>query len=679
MGVRLSIWLLVGAFTFTIAINPLSAMQVQDWGKVTDQEWEIETFPDDEDAHSIILFDVGESYINKNLSVVFSRHTRVKILDPEHSDFTDVRLSVHEDRKVQKLKKLEAQTHNLMPDGSTLISEVSGSEFYSEDSDERVVTNFAFPAVEHGSIVEYKYEIHFGSPLGLPGWTFQDSSPTLHSEYSVMVPDFLSYRSFSYGYEAFEPMNEEHEIYDRMPRNLMAVKGKNENSIYRTVLKDAPAVRSESHISSLDNYKNRVRYQLIGYRDANNIYKSYMSTWDEIAEELMDSRKFGRAFSSRRAVRRVVEDEIAAAETDLDKAKALYEYVVSGIQWNEKFRMIPSDRAHKIIGERSGNSADKAITLISLLREAGLEADPVLVSTRPHGWVDWSYPELGAFNHVQVLLTIDDIVYLLEPLHKIIPFGSQFPASINGSGLLVQNKSATILELDPTSDSSSQTSALLVLNPDGSVKTSVRTTFQGYDAIINRTLAEKMEDEKEFLENTLLSDLPNPEIENTIMKNLEEPGEPFSVGVEMTNPQYATVVGDMIYLNPFIVERLESNPFTTPNRNYPVEFNYGTRSKYTATIMIPEEYEILEVPDNKIVKFSDSTAHQFISEQNGNTLQLIVSHVTNDSLIETELYSDLREYYASMVDTYRQQIVLRKNSSPDDPSSGANISKDQDN
>lgn len=679
MWLRLSIRVLLGAITGIIAINPLSAIQVQDWGHVTDQEWEIESFPEDENAHSIILFDAGESYIDKNLSVIFSRHTRVKILDPEQSDFTDISLSVHEDRQVQNLRKIKAQTLNLTPDGSVSANGVHRREFYREDTDEIETTSFTFPAVEPGSIVEYEYEIKYGSLLGMPGWTFQDSSPTLHSEYTVMVPDFLNYRSFTYGYEAYKPVDEKHEIYNRMSRNMMAAKGEKDNNIYRTVLKNAPAVRSEPHISSLHNYKNRVRYQLTGYRDNRNIYNSYMSTWDEIAEELMDSWSFGKAISSRRSVRRVAKEVTKDADTDLGKAKALYRYVASDIQWNEKFRLLTSDRAHKIIDDLSGNSSDKAVTLISLLREAGLKADPVLVSTRQHGWVDWSYPELSAFNHVQVLLTLDDSLYLLEPLEEIIPFGLQLPSSNNGSRLLVHDESAEIVEQTQIVESSSRTNALLELNPDGSVQSTVRTTFQGYDAIINRTMADKMEDEKEYLGSTLLSGLPDPEITNTSLVNLEEPEEPFSVDVEMTIPGYASVAGDMIYLNPFLVERLESSPFTSSVRNFPVEFSYGTRSQYNAMIKIPADYEILEVPENKTVKFSDKTAYQFISGQEGNTIQLIVIQLNSDSEIEADLYDDLRQYYASLVDTYSQQIVLRKKSDAMEMPAGNGGSDNQDN
>lgn len=669
-------WILFGAISSIIAINPLSAVQVQKWGSVTDQEWEIESFPEDEDAHSIILFDVGESYINKKLSVVFTRHKRVKILDPEKSDYTEISLSEHKKRQVQDLRKLQAQTLNLKPDGNVSASEVHRREFYKEDSDERRITSFTFPAVERGSIVEYKYEIHFGNLLAMPGWTFQGSSPTLHSEYTVMVPDFLSYRSFIYGYETFEPADEDHEIYDRMRWNVLAAKGKNENSIYRTVLKDAPAVRSESHISSLGNYKNSVRYQLTGYRDQYNVFNSYMSTWDEIAEELMKSSSFGKAISSRRSVRRVVKEVTSDLDTDLEKAKALYQYVATDIQWDEKFRLIPSDRAHKIIDNLSGNSSDKAITLISLLREAGLKADPVLISTRQHGWVDWSYPEVNAFNHVQVLLTIDGSLFLLEPLDEIIPFGWQLPASNNGSRLLVHEKSAEIVDLNLSIESSSKTNALLAPNPDGSVKILVKTTFQGYNAIINRTLADKSKDEREYFENILLSDLPDPEIINTRMTNLDESEKPFSVAVEMTNPEYATVAGDMMYLNPFVVERLESNPFSNPVRNYPVEFNYSNQSQYTASITVPGNYEVLEVPESKIVRFSENIAYQVISELHGNTIQLDVTQIINDPVIEADLYDDLRQYYASLVNTYNQQIVLRK-SDPDDQPAGAGGSNNQ--
>lgn len=53
-----------------------------------------------------------------------------------------------------------------------------------------------------------------------------------------------------------------------------------------------------------------------------------------------------------------------------------------------------------VLRRRYGDCKDKSVLLVALLREAGLEADPVLVSTQLHGAVERRLPSALAFDHV---------------------------------------------------------------------------------------------------------------------------------------------------------------------------------------------------------------------------------------------------------------------------------------
>jgi hypothetical protein len=562
-------------FVFLLAFNSVSAFQDQEfrWGHVASGEWEVTSFPGDEDAHSIILFDIGESYIDLNLNVIHTRHKRIKILDTENSDYTDIRIPVYNDRDVQRLQRVRAQTINLSGSGSEEITEVGRREFYSETSGDFEITTFAFPAVQDGSIVEYRVEMTFGSPVSVPDWDFQHSSPVLHSEYRVMVPDFLDYRVYTYGYESFESGDLGPDARRNMQRYNNAARGHGQNTFWQLVLKDAPAVRSEPYITSLVNYRNRVRFSLRGYTDQTMRVHNFMHTWEEIAERLDRSGNFGRELSARRAVRREVDEIIDGLNGELEIAHTLYKTVARDIQWDGRHRIFTSGRNSDILDEKTGSSSDKAILLISMLREAGLEANPVLVSTRQNGRVDWAYPSLSSFNHVLVMVQADGQDYLLDPIDAMIPFGMLYPSSINGAGLLVDNRNYRIIDIYPAIGSSSQTRAVLSLNEDGSLSGQFQTTFSGYEAIIHRMLAEK-EGKDPYLEKELLKYLPDSRVAEAAFLNLDEPEEPFQMNLTIENDRYGAVAGDMIYINPFITDRLDENPFITPVRNFPVEFNF---------------------------------------------------------------------------------------------------------
>jgi transglutaminase-like putative cysteine protease len=651
--------------TLFLCYSTTFAFQIQEWGVVTQNEWNSDYFPDDDEKHSVILFDFGDSFIDQNLNVIHTRHKRIKILDPENSVYSDMRIRVYKDRDVQLLRRLEAQTLNKAPDGEITVTELGRGDFYSETSGDWEINSFAFPALEQGSIVEYKYTMRYGNPIYMPDWDFQHGSPIVHSEYRVMVPDYLNYRVYYYGYEKFEDSDEyTQEVSRQMRRNVMAASGRSQNSIYHLVLKDGPAIRQEPFITSLANYRNKVKFQLTGYTDAYGVERSYLSTWDEIAEQLNDLSRFGRELNSRRSIRSVVNEITDGLDSDYEKAKAIYNFVASDIKWDGRFRVIATDRLTNILDNKTGTSADKSLLLINMLRTAGFESHPVVISTRDNGKVDWTFASVNAFNHVLTLVNLNDVLYMLDPLDDIIPFGVLSPSSLNQSGLLIEDGQAKVIDIVPQINSSSQTSVLTEINEKGGIKSEINIRFGGYEAIIQRKSAEG-DGEDLYLERTILEYLPDSRIVSSDILKLDNPDEPFAVQVTFENDRYASMAGDMIYINPFLFDRITENPFTNPTRAFPVEFNFGIQKRHVTTISVPETFEIVEVPEYRIHQFSDNTTFRLIGQIVNNDIQLLMTMTFGDNEIGSEYYDELRSYYSALANVFNEQIVLkRKSDSP---------------
>ena len=668
MGLRL----LVIALLCAVSSQTVTAQYVQEFGEVSFEQWDINTFKNDENAHSIILFDVGESYVDRDIEIIHKRHTRIKILNPEQSDFTEIEIPVYTENSAQRIRRLSAQTINRNPDGEVTTIEVDGDQIFTEDSGNYEVTSFTFPALEAGSIIEYSYEMIYKNPAALPDWTFQHSSPILHSEYRVMIPDFLEFRSYKYGLLPYEELtsDDNEEYMNKMRSYANMAPARSGYKFYRTVLKNAAAIRSEPYLTAVINYKNHIKYQLSGYTDNSGFYTSYMNTWKEISEELMDSNNFGKSITTRRSMRKSTEEIIDGIEGDLEKARAIYDYVASKVQWNGRFSFTSTDRADDILEDLSGNSTDKALLLISMLRSADLVADPVLISTRARGRVDWSYPTPYSFNHTLVLLQTDDQLLLLDPISEIIPFGILNPASINGSGLLIRDDNAQIVDIAPDNLSSVRTTTLLTINEQGHVNANLRSDYHGYDAILHRNIAED-EDQQTYIEEHHLDNAPGSTIVDFEILNIDDTSEPLTVKANIENEQYATVAGDMIYINPFFKDRVAENPFSNPDREFPVEFNYGSSKQYTTTLNVPAGYEVVDIPENISHRFSEKAGFSFIQQISGNLIQMRMTIINNEINVETDRYDELRNYYATMSDFFNQQIVLQKSEDIPEESAGS--------
>jgi hypothetical protein len=95
------------------------------------------------------------------------------------------------------------------------------------------------------------------------------------------------------------------------------------------------------------------------------------------------------------------------------------------------------------------------------------------------------------------------------------------------------------------------------------------------------------------------------------------------------------------------------------------------RKSYIATIVIPEDYEVVELPENTTMMLTENTLYRLITQVETNTVQLMLTMVRDDYEIAPEHYHYLREFYSTYADLYNQQIVLRKSMPADGEAAGS--------
>ena len=118
--------------------------------------------------------------------------------------------------------------------------------------------------------------------------------------------------------------------------------------------------------------------------------------------------------------------------------------------WNENNSYNCEKGVKKAFKEKVGNSADINLMLVAMLRHAGLDANPIIVSTRSNGIA--IFPSRFAFNYVivGVKLSNDENIVLLDATNKntlpnILPL-----KVLNWSGrMLMPNGTSKEVDLNP--------------------------------------------------------------------------------------------------------------------------------------------------------------------------------------------------------------------------------------
>ncbi|MCH8557425.1 MAG: DUF3857 and transglutaminase domain-containing protein [Balneolia bacterium] len=640
-----------------------NAQDTQPWGEVNASIFQNDNLTDDPDARAVILFDKAEVYYNVDGNLVMNRHTRIKILDPDGSDYTDFAIN-HARRG---LSSLRAQTLNMNVSGQIEATQLRSSDFIeTELPGNRRRTTFTYQQLEPGSVVEVQYTIRQGAFSYISPWYFQHSEPILYSELTRYTPEIIRFMQLTRSSAVQNTGNIFTQNIGSYPpgsnifNDIFSGVGGN---IERASARNLPAVREDSYISSVNNFRLQAMFQLYErYNPQQRRAERVLEDWQTWTASLVRDNDFGRQIErANRAIRNKVDELTDGLTSDLDKAEAMYDYIVNSVSWDGRIGIYSSEGVRSTFSENTGTGPDITLLYLAMLHEAGIISYPILLSTRERGLLYTDYPVVGQFNHMIAYAIIDGFEYLIEPLSPHLPFGTLRPSTLNGQGLLVDRRNPGWVELEPRMNESTRSLASVAIDEAGNLSGSLQLRKSGYEALDTRiALSQRATSSREYLLNEVLSSLPGAEITNYEINNLEDPKSPVDTEVEITRDGHAMIAGDMMYIEPFMVNRIDENPFTQVIRVAPVEFNYGREEVFNLNLTIPEGYEIEEVPESVQLMFTERTSYQQLVQPMGNSIQITVNFNIGDRTIHPDDYASLQEFYSEIVALQSSQIVLRK-------------------
>ncbi|PIQ22753.1 MAG: transglutaminase, partial [Cytophagales bacterium CG18_big_fil_WC_8_21_14_2_50_42_9] len=335
------------------------------------------------------------------------------------------------------------------------------------------------PNVKEGSVIEFSYRVQSVFFFNLRDWTFQQTIPVLWSEYTTIIPEYFHYKKLAQGYERFLVSEEK-----PMNVNLGAGISSSSGTEYHWVLKDVPAIRREPYMTSINNYVSKIEFELGSFTVPGQVYETYNNSWGKVCSNLMTSERFGTQLSRTGFVKETIAPLISNAKEPEKQMAAIYEYVKDNITYNNREHLYAENNLRKVLDTKAGSSAEINLLLIAMLKEAGLEANPVILSTRENGYVgSTSFPNISKFDYVIGHVKIGEKEYLLdatEPLAlpNILPV-----KCLNGQGLLVNTQEARWVSLVPGAKASHTYQSFLTIGSDNSLKGKIETTSDGYTAL----------------------------------------------------------------------------------------------------------------------------------------------------------------------------------------------------
>jgi hypothetical protein len=643
------------------------------FGAVSKEELTQTSYPADPTASAAVLYREKNIYYQYIQSVGFKLVTyvyeRLKIYRKDGFKYATVKENLYKNGgDIENISGLKAFTYN-WENGSIVKQKLDRSgEFTTELNKYSIEEKFTMPNVKEGSVIEYAYRLESPFYGTIKELQLQYDIPIQDEDITIEIPEYFVFKTMVKGYLPVKPIysssiekidfvnkvnsdGRSHKTYSTSSMNYRI----NKTSFH---MKLVPALKEEPFVNHMDNYRSSISYELQYVQFPQTARTDYATTWEKVVENIYKSKGFGDQLDNSKYFRDELASAIEGSTDDASKMSSIFHYVQQRMTW-DKFLGYSSEKGVKdSYTEKSGNTADINLMLIAMLRKAGLEAHPVILSTRDNGVP--LFPTMNGFNYVVAAVTINGVQTLLDATNKytepdILPMNA-----LNWQGKLIkEDGSFSTLSVIPEKQSRENVVSNLRIDAAGEVSGKLRKIGTDYYAFRFRNNFGDVSRET-YLEK-LESKNTGMEIISYTLQNEKTLGRPIIEEYEFKLEDQVNRIGDKMYFSPLFHTARTENPFKLEQRNYPIDFVHPWEEKYVFNIAIPEGYEVLSIPENlNIVLPNNVGGFVYQTIYKGQMLQILVSIKMNQAIIPAAAYAELKEFYKIVVEKEAEKVVLTK-------------------
>ena len=620
------------------------------------------------------MFNIGKTFfefdIDKGFKLVTEVTTKIKVYKKEGYSFADISVPIYVgDSEKETVSFSKTFTYNLVNGKIEKTKMKSDGEFTEKVNKYWSVVKISLPNVREGSIIEYKYELTSPFLSNLPEWYFQKSIPVNFSKYETIIPEYLVYNPRIKGYvlpkvtASSKNTRYNYTEKDRSGNRVSKTSFSYENIDYKEsittyILEMSPSMKDEDFVSNIKDYTAGVSHELSIIKYPNSPIKTLSYSWEDVCKSIYDNENFGSELKKAGYFETDIEQLLQGKNTREEKIVTLLEYVKKQVKWNNFNGIFCDDGLKSAYKNRTGNVAEINLMLVSMLRFAGLEANPVLVSTKSNGIP--LFPSRTAFNYVICAVEIPDGVIMLDATDMNSSLNIMPTRVLNWQGRLIRKEGSSVfVDLRPSFVSKENTSGLLSIDVEGNVSGKLRTQYFDYNAyrFRNNYLYSNNENYIESLEKKL----GQIEIDDYLVTNENILSKPILEEFSFKHSDLIEIIGDKMYFSPLLFYSLNENPFKVEKRDYPIDFVYPQEDKYTITINLPEGYVVESVPQNTVFAIENSLlVYRFNLNPSEGKIQIGATLTINEAMITPNNYNYLKDFFKKVVENQTEKIVLKK-------------------
>jgi len=615
------------------------------FGQVSDSDFEIE--PDHSYPYEFLLKEstVRVEETSRGIIAMIDYLIRIKVLSDDPFDKAEasmVGIPFYFADGIEQVRHIEGITHH--PDGSrTYLSE---GQLRTVDLNSRYrIVEFEMPEVQQGSILEYKYRIERRYIEELPDFHFAQRVPTREAVLNFKNTEFVRYNAIEENVDFDVEYSEQFVDTSSVPL-VFTYQRPEPVYIQKWKAEDIPAVEDASYISSIDDIRAKIRFQISEFGIPRQPLEN---SWEFVKAQILRNNNpydYVEAFSYLKEIG----EQIAAEKNDAVSVQdSVFQFVNENVQFNGQTAVFAQRGLAHVLNGEPANQAEINMTLLAILRGAGIDAKPFYLSGREFGRINKEFPSLYQFNSMLVISELDGEVYFMD---------ASFPHSLpnlisveayNVEGMLITEDNYEWVDISPDlSVFSLDISLDARLSSDGDLSGTISAVTGGYASQQIRRDFSLGTPPDEIIWETFFDVYPDAVLEENQIEIDEENRDRVHVSAQFEIPNYAVTFAEGVEFRPMVVGYLFSNPFEADDRNVPITLDAPELISINYKIDLPDGYSFETSGETNSTSLRGAMLfEEYLAD--GNTIEYSFDIEISRKEFSAEEYTRLRRIYERWV------------------------------
>lgn len=525
--------------------------------------------------------------------------------------------------------------------GSRHIRDVSKYLNFPLYSNARIYI-ISFPEVTEGAVLEYKIKINRSQLVNgkdfVTPYFVQSLEPVIKASFEVTIPQERKV--------ALRILNEE---YNDMNAGLKpSIISGSGHSVYSWNFEKIPQIIPEANMPSTVEVDPIILISSFGS------WQDIYDWWWPLARDKIRSDKFIQA---------KVKELTRGLTQPVDLARAIYNFCAQKIRYVAVEYGQAGYEPHQagdIFKNKYGDCKDQAILLITMLKEAGLSAYPVLIGTKDHFNLYQDFPAI-LFNHCIAAVSLGGQLVFLDPTAETCSFGD-LPVGDQGRRVLViKDTGYEIKEIEPfpAEHNLVRHSLKIKVNPDESVSAQKEVLTKGAYQQYQRHWI--LYTQPELVAEELKERIQDISIGSRLLgyraENAEDLNSPVTLAYSFEGPEYFTSAGNLRVLPQ--LSSLDNSLVAKDKRRYPLELNMLDSKEQDYELSLPPGFKVKYLPEDVTEEtpwYKIKVAYKYRDDK----IYFLQSVVLKKDLICQDEYAGFKRSFGGLAKRLKQRIILEK-------------------